>query len=541
MLIAILLISCLLCYLAYKFYGDFLVRRCRLDDTIETPACTLSDGVDYVPTRTSVLFGHHFSSIAGAGPIVGPILAGIYFGWGPTWLWILIGSIFVGGIHDFGSSFMSVRTRGRSIAETMRNTVGEGTGKLFMVFVILALIYVIIVFLDLTAVTFATKGEVATASAWFILAALAFGFVITRTKISLRKSVLIFVPLTFLGLWVGHAVPTPAYEKNLWVVLVLGYCYVAAILPVNVLLQPRDFLSSTFLYAMLTLGIVGLMAANPSVELDFFIAWDHEKAGMLIPILFITVACGACSGFHSLVASGTTSKQLKVETDIRRIGYGAMLVEGILATFALACVAALSAKSVQGVAPTTIFAQGSALFMSSLGIPEDYGVAFTLLAVSTFLLTTLDTCTRLTRFLVEELLNWHNTTSRYLGTLLVLLPPGYFAFQAFGGEPAWKAIWPLFGSTNQLLSALALVTFIVFLKARRIKFGFVLIPAAVMVLMPMVALALMMGNDQTATPLRVIALVMFLLGIFVVAMSLKFVTRPAKAGVPEVARIQPED
>ena len=541
MLITILLVSCILCFLAYKVYGDFLVRRCRLDDEIETPACALSDGVDYVPTRTSVLFGHHFSSIAGAGPIVGPILAGIYFGWGPTWLWILIGAIFVGGVHDFGSSFMSVRTRGRSIAETMRNTVGEGTGKLFMIFVILALIYVIIVFLDLTAVTFAAQGEVATASGWFILAALTFGFVIARTRISLRKSILVFVPLTFLGLWVGHALPAPAYEKNLWIVLVLGYCYVAAILPVNVLLQPRDFLSSTFLYAMLVLGIAGLVAANAPVQLDFFIAWDHEKAGMLIPILFITVACGACSGFHSIVASGTTSKQFKVETDIRRISYGAMLVEGVLATFALACVAALSAKSVQGVAPTTIFARGSALFMSSLGIPQSYGVEFTLLAVSTFLLTTLDTCTRLTRFLVEELLNWRNATSRYLGTLVVLIPPGIFAFQTFGGEPAWKAIWPLFGSTNQLLAALALVTFVVFLKARRIKFGFVLIPAGLMVLMPMAALVLMMANDQMATPLRGIAFVMFLLGLFVVAMSLKFVIRPTLSGVPETAGLRAED
>lgn len=535
MLIGILLGSCIFCYVAYRFYGDFLVKRCGLDDNIETPACSMEDGIDYVPTRTSVLFGHHFSSIAGAGPIVGPILAGIYFGWGPTWIWILIGAIFVGGVHDFGSSFMSVRSRGRSIAETMRNTVGEGTGKLFMVFVILALIYVIIVFLDLTALTFTTEGAVATASAWFVLAALAFGFAIARTRFSLKSTVLVFVPLTFLGLWVGHAFPVPEMGKNFWIVLVLGYCYVAAILPIQVLLQPRDFLSSTFLYAMLILGIVGLLFARAPIQLDFYIGWNHEKAGMLIPILFITVACGACSGFHSIVASGTTSKQFKVETDIRRISYGAMLVEGVLATFALACVAALSAGSVQGAAPTMIFARGSAFFMSSLGIPQEYGLEFTLLAVSTFLLTTLDTCTRLTRFLVEELLNWRSATSRYLGTFLVLVFPGIFAFQTFNGEPTWKAIWPLFGSTNQLLAALALVTFIVFLKARRIKFGFVVIPAIFMVLMPMAALVLMFTNDQTATPLRAIALLMFLLGLFVVAMSVRFVARPYEPELTETA------
>ena len=182
MLILIILTSCLVCLAAYKFYGDFLVRRCGLDDSIETPACSINDGVDFVPTRSSVLFGHHFSSIAGAGPIVGPILAAMYFGWGPTWIWILIGAIFVGGIHDFGSTFMSIRSRGRSIVDTTRNLVGEGTGKLFAIFVVLALLYVIIVFLDLTAETFTSQPEVATSSGWFVIMALIFGFVLSRTK-----------------------------------------------------------------------------------------------------------------------------------------------------------------------------------------------------------------------------------------------------------------------------------------------------------------------------------------------------------------------
>ena len=537
MLIFIILSSCILCLIAYKYYGDFLVRRCGLNDEIETPACAMEDGVDYVPTRTSVLFGHHFSSIAGAGPIVGPILAGIYFGWGPTWLWILIGAIFVGGIHDFGSSFMSVRTRGRSIAETMRNLVGEGTGRLFMIFVILALIYVIIVFLDLTALTFASTPAVATSSCWFVAAALAFGFVIARTRLSLRTAVLLFVPLTFLGLWVGHTFPAPEIGKSNWILIVLAYCYVAAILPVRVLLQPRDFLSSTFLYAMLALGIVGLLFSQAPIQLEFYKTWDSEKIGMLIPFLFITVACGACSGFHSIVASGTTSKQIRVETDVRRVSYGAMLVEGVLATFALGCVAVLSTES-YGLTPTDIFAQGSAKLIGSLGIPQNLGVEFTLLAVSTFLLTTLDTCTRLTRFLIEELFHWRTATSRYAGTLAALIIPSIFVFQTFGGDPAWKAIWPLFGSTNQLLAALALVTFMVFLKARRIKFGFVLVPAALMVIMPMTALVMMALKDNLAPSLPIVSAGMFLLGFFVVAMSVRFVLRPVGPEVAEAAASQ---
>lgn len=538
MLILILLSSSLICLAAYKFYGDFLVRRCGLDDTIETPACTLEDGVDFVPTRSSVLFGHHFSSIAGAGPIVGPILAGMYFGWGPTLLWILVGAIFVGGIHDFGSTFMSIRSRGRSIVETTRNLVGEGTGKLFMLFVVLALIYVIIVFLDLTAGTFTKQPEVATSSGWFVVMALIFGFVLNRTKLSFKTAILIFVPLTFLGLWVGHTFPAPDFGKNFWITLILAYCFIAAILPVQVLLQPRDFLSSTFLYAMITVGGIGLLTANAPIEIEFFKTWDSAKIGMLMPFLFITVACGACSGFHSMVASGTTSKQIRVETDIKKISYGGMLVEGVLATFSLACIAVLTSASIEDPNPVAIFAQGSAVFLGALGIPHSLSVEFTLLAVSTFLLTTLDTCTRLTRFLVEELLNMHNNYSRYLGTFSVLIIPAIFAFQTFDGEPAWKAIWPLFGATNQLLAALALVTFVVFLKARRIRYGFALAPAVVMIIMPLTALIMMVDNYGPVSLLGSISLGMFLLGVFVVVMSARFVVRPTPSDLADTAQAQ---
>ena len=531
MLAFILLSSCVICFFAYRFYGKFLTDRCKLDDGQTTPAFEKEDGVDYSPTRASVLFGHHFSSIAGAGPIVGPILAAMYFGWGPTWVWILVGAILVGGVHDFGSTLMSVRNGGRSIADTMRGLVGEAAGKLFMVFVVLALVYVIIVFLDLTANTFAKRPAVATASGWFIAVAVIFGFLMRSGKFSLGKLALIFFPLTFAGLAVGHYFPMVELDKSLWIWLTLGYCFVAAVLPVGLLLQPRDFLSAGFLYAILGVGLVGMLLSGETIQMPAFSGWESDKLGMLVPFLFITVACGACSGFHSIVSSGTTSKQIKKESDVRRISYGGMLVEGVLAVFAMGCVAVLTMTEREaGGTPVGIFAAGAAKFFGAVGIPVQLGAEFAMLAISTFLLTTLDTCTRLTRFLIEELFSWRNEASRYLGTALALALPCLLVFQQFPGtdgtlQPAWKAIWPLFGATNQLLAALALLTFVVFLKASKVGYGFALLPAVVMIVMPMTALALMVQKFGISTLLGGTAAAMFLLGFFLMVTSWRRLTR----------------
>ena len=356
--------------MAYRYYGTYLSQKCGLNDSTPTPAVEKEDGVDYSPTRASVLFGHHFSSIAGAGPIVGPILAAMYFGWGPTWIWILIGAILVGGVHDFGSTLMSVRNGGRSIADTMRGLVGEGAGKLFMLFVILALVYVIIVFLDLTANTFAKQPAVATASGWFIIVAIIFGFLMRSQKFSLGKLALIFFPLTFAGLAVGHYFPMVEIGKDFWVYATLAYCFVAAVLPVGLLLQPRDFLSAGFLYAILGVGLIGMLFSGETIQMPAFSGWESDKLGMLMPFLFITVACGACSGFHSIVSSGTTSKQIKKESDVRRISYGGMLVEGVLAVFAMGCVAVLTVSEREaGGTPVGIFASGAAKFLVQLVFP----------------------------------------------------------------------------------------------------------------------------------------------------------------------------
>ena len=305
------------------------------------------------------------------------------------------------------------------------------------------------------------------------------------------------------------------------------YCFVAAVLPVGLLLQPRDFLSAGFLYAILLLGVVGMMFSGERIQLPIFMSWESEKLGMLVPFLFITVACGACSGFHSIVSSGTTSKQIIKESDVRRISYGGMLVEGVLAVFAMGCVAVLSMSEREaGGTPVGIFAAGAAKFFSAVGIPIQLGAEFALLAVSTFLLTTLDTCTRLTRFLIEELLAWRNQMSRFAGTLMALAIPAILVFQEFPGadgnmQPAWKAIWPLFGATNQLLAALALLTFVVFLKVGRVKYGFALVPALVMMLMPMIALALMADKYGFQSLIGGTAAGMFLLGIFLSYFSLR--------------------
>ena len=533
MLALILLSSCLLCFLAYRYYGKFLTDRCKLDDSKVTPATEKEDGVDYSPTRASVLFGHHFSSIAGAGPIVGPILAAMYFGWGPTWIWILVGAILVGGVHDFGSTLMSVRNGGRSIADTMRGLVGEGAGKLFMLFVVLALVYVIIVFLDLTANTFAKQPAVATASGWFIVVAVIFGFLLRSNKFSLGQLALIFFPLTFVGLAVGHYFPMVELDKSVWIWLTLGYCFIAAVLPVGLLLQPRDFLSAGFLYAILGVGLIGMLLSGETIQMPAFSGWESEKLGMLMPFLFITVACGACSGFHSIVSSGTTSKQIKKESDIRQISYGGMLVEGVLAVFAMGCVAVLTMSEREaGGTPVGIFATGASKFFAAVGIPLQLGAEFAMLAISTFLLTTLDTCTRLTRFLIEELFSWRSEASRYLGTALALSLPCILVFQQFPGaegtlQPAWKAIWPLFGATNQLLAALALLTFVVYLKASKVGYRFALLPALVMIVMPMTALALMVQKFGITTLLGGTSAGMFVLGLFLMVTSWRRLTGSA--------------
>lgn len=539
MLAIILLLTCILVVVAYRWYGAFLERKMEIDPLRATPAVSQNDGVDYVPTPTSIVFGHHFSSIAGAGPIVGPIVAASAFGWGPTWLWVVLGAIFIGGVHDFGSTVVSLRYGGKSIIEALRDLVGEKTGKLFLAFVFLTLVYVIVVFLDLTAASFVSTPAVATASGWFVLMAFAFGLVTKSGLLAARWSIPLFIVLTYAGLALGHYFPAPAWSKEVWIGGILAYCFVASILPVQVLMQPRDFLSATFLYAIMILGVAGAFFQHESFTMPIYTGFESANLGMLVPFLFITVACGACSGFHSMVASGTTSKQLANERDVRKVAYGGMLVEAVLATFAIGCVAVVG--GLKGSAVGT-FAEGAAIFFSALGIPPKLGVEFATLAVGTFLLTTLDTCVRLARFLIEELCQWKGNVSRWTISLAVVALAGWAAVQKFagpGGEPmaAWQALWPLFGATNQLLAAMALVILAVFLRSRRIALLFVAIPAAVMVTMPLLALGIMAGDGKLSTLLRGSASLQIVLGGFVLAMCLRYFWKSPRGQSAEAERI----
>ena len=503
MLAVVFVIAIILFALAYRYYGRFLNKHFEIDDNRKTPSHTDYDGVDKVPTKTAVLLGHHFSSIAGAGPIVGPIIAAVAFGWVPAILWVIIGSIFIGGVHDFSALVASIRHKAKSIAEIAREYMTPLSYKLFLVFIWMTMVYVLVVFIDLTSTTFVSHGEVATSSTFFIFLAILFGIVLYRLKISLALASLIFVPLVFVGVWIGHIFPLNSssipvlFQSNpgrFWNMVLILYAFIAAISPVRVLLQPRDYLSSFLLYASLIGAFIGIIFGGFNFQYPAFTTWSDIDRGTLFPILFITIACGACSGFHSIVASGTTSKQLNCETDARKIGYGAMLIEGLVAVISLFTVAMLVRNDdLVSQAPLVIFGTGMGNFFSIMGIPFEIGMSFGILAVSTFLLTTLDTSTRLARYILEELFNITDSSSRYLSTLATLVLPVIFTFITLYDAqgipiPAWKAVWPVFGSTNQLLAGLALLVVFVWQKRKGKKTFFIVVPMVFMLSMTLWAL-----------------------------------------------------
>jgi len=503
-MLTIIFISAIVLFaLAYRYYGRFLEKTFEIDDNRKTPSHTEYDGVDRVPTKTPILLGHHFSSIAGAGPIVGPIIAGAAFGWLPALLWVIIGSIFVGGIHDYTSLVASIRHKAKSVAEIANEYMTPLSYKLFLAFIWLTMIYILIVFVDLTSSTFVNNPEVGTSSSLFIFMALAFGILSTKLKMPLIWNSVIFIPLIFLSIYFGHLAPLettslPAFIANkpeqMWNVVLIVYAFCAAILPVWLLLQPRDYLSSFLLYACILGAFIGILFGGLNIQYPAFTVWKDIDRGTLFPILFITIACGACSGFHSVVASGTTSKQLNRETDARRVGYGAMLIEGIVAVIALFSVAMLvKGDPITKQAPLAIFGAGMGNFLTTIGLPFELGRSFGILAVSTFLLTTLDTGTRLARYIFEEFFNFKGKNVRFFSTAITLIVPLIFTFVPIYDElgnpiPAWKAIWPVFGATNQLLAGLALLVVFVWLKKLGKPTLFVSIPMVFMLGMTLWAL-----------------------------------------------------
>ena len=499
--VVLLLTGIILFLIAYLTYGRWLAKHWGIDISKQTPAHTKFDNVDYCPADAKILLGHHFSSIAGAGPIAGPIQASI-FGWVPVMLWIVIGSIFIGGVHDFGSLFASIRHGGNSIGEIIRVNIGEKGKKLFNIFAWVTLVLVVAAFTDICASTFAynpqtpellTGARSGTASILFIFLAMGFGFFVYRRNAPVGLSTVVGVALLFLCIYIGYRFPVLKLSKFQWQIVLLIYITAASTMPVWLLLQPRDYLCSFLLYAMLIGAFIGILVLHPTMQLEATTSFT-VKGQTLFPFLFVTVACGAVSGFHSLVSSGTSSKQLNSEKDTQLIGYGSMLIEGVVAIIALIAVGYVAkAKGT----PAEVFANGCAAFMNSFGIPLAIGKVFVTLSFSAFALTSLDTATRIGRYIFQEFFQGSNEkegekksvfTNMYVSTLItVFCALGLLLY-------GYEKIWPIFGSANQLLAALALLSLTAWLSRRGKKTIMIIIPMIFMFAVTLSALFLIIKS-----------------------------------------------
>lgn len=551
---ALLLLSAIAVFaLAYFVYGGMLSRILGIDPGKATPAHTMGDGIDYVPAHPAVLFGHHFASIAGAGPIVGPIAAA-YFGWGAVVAWVVIGCIFIGAVHDMVALYLSVRHGGRSIASVIETVLGRPGKLLFLVFCWSTLVLVCAEFTRQVAVTFVHSPEVATASLLFIALAVVFGVAVNRLKVPVAPATAVFVPIMFGCIWVGTRAPldfvalfgmSETGAQVCWTLILLAYCFLASTLPVWLLLQPRDYLNSYLLYAMMAMGFIGIIVASPSVNLDAFAGWRAANASgvqqPLFPILFITIACGACSGFHSLVASGTTSKQIDNERHIRPVAYGGMLLEGVLAIMALVAVGVFRqadlAPQLAKPGPVALFARGLAGFCESICIPHEAGYTFMCLAVSAFLMTSVDTATRLARFTWQEMfaarmsdegagrrqpLVARAMSNMYLATALSV---GLVALLLLGNPEAAKNLWNIFASANQLLAGLTLFTASLWLYKNRKAWWVTLFPMLFMLAVSSCGLFLLCSGswrNGNATLGSVTAILLALAAVLVTMSIAKF-------------------
>jgi carbon starvation protein len=492
-LILFLAASAVILILAYRVMGRFVARWLDLSDDAPTPANTMKDGLDFEPIGPSTLLPQHFSAIAAAGPIVGPILAGVSFGWLPTFIWILLGSIFIGGIHDITTLVASIRHKARSVAEMVRLYMNRRAYMLFLLFIWISLIYVIIAFADVTAGAFVQAGasddavapgpSVATSSILYLLLAVAMGLSMRFLKLRAGAAKMIFLPLVLAAIVAGPYMPfdlaglLPAGKpQQYWNYLLLIYCFLASIAPLWLLLQPRGELGGYFLYFIIGAGVLGILFGGLSGALTIQAPAFSEAAFFaptgnlppLFPILFITVACGACSGFHSIVTSGTTSKQLRAESDAKPVAYGSMLLEAFFACISLATIMIVAAPKGR---PDALYAGGISQFMhhATLGVlPVATAYQFALLCFATFVFDTLDACTRLARYILMELTGWSGRAGIAVATTVTLAFPAVIASlppATINGKtlPLWQVFWSLFGSSNQLLAALALLAVTVWL------------------------------------------------------------------------------
>ncbi len=482
--LVIVLIAVVVLGLGYVLYGRHIAKKWGIDPKAETPAVKYNDGKDYVPTNGWTVFSHQFSSIAGAGPVTGAIQAAV-FGWLPVLLWVLIGGIFFGAVTDFGALYASVKNDGKSMGLLIEKYIGKFGRKLFLLFCWLFTLLVIAAFADMVAGTFnaytevdgalkladaaKTNGAAGTISLLFIAFAMVFGLVQKKFQFRGWKETVLGLVLTVAALALGMLAPITA-GKDTWTYITFVYIFFAAVLPMWLLKQPRDAMTTYMFIGMIAGAALGLLVAHPTMNLPVFTGFHNDTLGDMFPILFVTVACGAVSGFHSLVSSGTSSKTIANEKDMQKVGYGAMVLESLLAVLAL-CVAG-AAASADGTAavgtPFAIFSSGVAGFLEMFGIPVYGAQCFMTMCVSALALTSLDSVARIGRMSFQELFTvddmehaagWRKLfCNKYFSTIVTLLC-GYILTQI-----GYANIWPLFGSANQMLSALVLITLCVFLK-----------------------------------------------------------------------------
>ncbi|RKY32874.1 MAG: carbon starvation protein A [Candidatus Omnitrophota bacterium] len=487
--LVIVVISLVLFFWAYKVYARKLESLWEVNPSNSTPAHTKFDNVDYIPAKNwLVLFGHHFASISGAGPILGPIIAVMVWGWAPTVLWIILGTIFIGGVHDFGSLITSVRQGGSSIADIAEAAISRRAKIVFSCFLLLSLILVIAVFAYFCANTFINKPEVVVPSLGLIPVAMLVGYLLYYLRINPIYATLLGLVMMAGLIFLGNLFPLNA-SLGFWIFILFIYSYIASIIPVNILLQPRDYLSSYLLFFGVIAGYLGLIITRPVITMPAYITWKADE-GYLWPALFVTVACGAISGFHTLISSGTSSKQLPNEYYAKRIGYGGMVAEAIVAILAVICVGILFKSGenftqiLKDSSPIGLFGKGyGAITQIFLG---GFGVFIAITILNAFILTTLDTATRIGRYITEELFKVKN---RFLSTLLIIIPS---VILAVSGK--WNKIWPAFGASNQLVAALAFLVITCWLLSRNKPVRYTLAPAALMLITTIAALIMQIAR-----------------------------------------------
>ena len=550
--LVIVLISAICLASAYVLYGRFLAKKWGIDPKAKTPAVVHADGQDYVPTDGWTVFSHQFSSIAGAGPVTGAIQAAV-FGWVPVLLWILIGGVFFGAVTDFGALYVSVKNDGKSMGLLIEKYIGKLGRKLFLVFCWLFTWLVIAAFADMVAGTFnayqtvdgvtslsaaaETNGAAGTISLLFIAFAMLFGVLQTRLHFTGWKETVLGLACTVAALALGMMAPITA-GKEAWTYITFIYIFFAAVLPMWLLKQPRDIMTTYMFIGMIAGAVLGLFVAHPTMNLPMYTGFHNEKLGDMFPILFVTVACGAVSGFHSLVSSGTSSKTVANEKDMLKVGYGAMVLESLLAVLAL-CVAGAAAGADGTPAagtPFQIFSSGVAGFFQMFGVPMYIAQCFMTMCVSALALTSLDAVARIGRMSLQELFSvddmdhaegWRKfICNKYVSTLLTL----FFGFVLT--RIGYSNIWPLFGSANQLLSALVLVTLCVFMKVTGRSNKMLFPPLAIMLCVTTTALvqrtkALVTAFASGSATFMVeglqliIAILLMLLGLIIVVNSLR--------------------